>query len=50
MDEVESRVASLKPDCIVFTETWLDDTIPDSCVSLSGFSIARKDRNKMAET
>ena len=37
---------SLKPDVIVFTKTWLDADIPDSCISLPGYNIVRKDRNK----
>ena len=46
MDEVEHRVVSVKPDVVVFTETWLDADVPDSCISLPGYNIVRKDRNK----
>ena len=46
MEELENRVARLSPDVIFLTETWLDDNIPDNCVSVSDFTIARKDRNK----
>ena len=30
----------------MFTETWLDSDVPDSCISLPGYNIVRKDRNK----
>ena len=43
---MESRIVSLNPDIVVFTETWLDECIPDNCISLSDFSVVRKDRNK----
>ena len=46
LDEVESCVSKEKPDIIVLTESWLDESTPDSSVSLPGYSIARKDRNK----
>lgn len=44
MDEISIIVTDLMPDIIVFTETWLDGTIPDSVVSLSSYSVFRKDR------
>ena len=34
---------------LVFTETWLDDNIADSCVDLTGFSLIRSDRTDEAE-
>lgn len=46
MDEVEHRVVSSNPDIVAFTETWLDFDTPDSSISLCGYNIARKDRNK----
>ena len=46
MDEVEQRLSTSSPDIAVFTETWLDEDIPNNSVTVSGYSIARKDRNK----
>ena len=46
LDEVERRTVSLKPEILVLTETWLDESIPNSCISLSGYSICRNDRNR----
>ncbi len=46
LDEIEVRIVSLNPDLIVFTETWLDSDTPDESVTLRGYSIVRKDRNK----
>ena len=43
LDEVERRTVSLKPEILVLTETWLDESIPNSCISLSGYSICRND-------
>lgn len=45
MDELEHRIARLKPDIVVLTETWLHVDIPDVSISLPDFSIVRKDRN-----
>jgi len=46
LDEIEVRAVSLNPDLIVLTETWLDSDTPDESVTLSGYAVARKDRNK----
>lgn len=45
MDELEVRVACLKPDLIVITESWLDSSLLDSVVYLDNYSIIRNDRN-----
>ena len=46
LDEVGSRISRSKPDIVVLTESWLDELVPDSSVSLPAYSVARKDRNK----
>lgn len=45
-DEVNLRISSLKPDIAVILETWLDEDTPDVALSISGYHIARKDRNR----
>lgn len=45
MDEVTSRTSKLRPDAAVFTETWLDNDIPNSAIEIDGYSIYRRDRN-----
>lgn len=45
MDELEVRLPSMKPDIIVFTESWLDSSLPDSAVHLDNYTIIRRDRN-----
>ena len=44
LDEVELRVAELRPDLIVLTETWLDDTYDERAVSINSYHVVRKDR------
>ncbi len=46
IDELESRMSQLKPDVAVLTESWLDENVPDSSISINDYSIARKDRNR----
>lgn len=36
--------ATFKPSVIALTETWLDESIPDDCISLAGFLLFREDR------
>ena len=31
---------------VSFSETWLDSTIPNECVNMSGYTTVRKDRNR----
>lgn len=44
LDEVELRVAELRPDLIVLTETWLDDTYDERSISINSYHAVRKDR------
>lgn len=44
IDELELLVEQYKPDIIGITETWLNDQITDSEISLEGYTIFRKDR------
>ena len=48
LDELKLRMAARREirDCCayVFTETWLNDRIPDTAVQLDGFSLHRADR------
>ena len=49
MDELNCNIATRKDfrDCCVFcfTETWLDDSVPDQAVIPPGFSLFRSDRD-----
>lgn len=44
IDEVSLKVSMLRPSVAVFTESWLDASVPDSALSIDGYSIGRKDR------
>lgn len=44
LDEVAMRVSSISPDICVFTESWLDHSVPTSAISLPGFNAYRQDR------
>ena len=46
LDEVSSLLVRHAPDIAMFCESWLDDTIPDSVVSLPDYQVLRKDRNR----
>ena len=35
-----------KPAVICLTETWLDNTVTSSEISIDGYSVVRKDRNR----
>ena len=37
---------SEKPDVVCIVETWLDETILDSEISIADFSVVRLDRNR----
>ena len=45
VDEFEDRMRTLEPDVAILTETWLDDTIPDSAITPANYTTCRKDRN-----
>ena len=42
--ELSLVAASHTPTILSLTETWLDDTVQDSCISLPGYLLFRKDR------
>lgn len=44
IDELSVLAGSLRPQLIAITETWLSDSIPDSCISLKNYVIFRHDR------
>jgi hypothetical protein len=43
--DLVAYVNDLKPTFLSLTETWLSDVVPDSLVSLDGYTIYRNDRN-----
>ncbi|KAJ3644167.1 hypothetical protein Zmor_026839 [Zophobas morio] len=45
--EFTAIVAVNKPSFVMVTETWLTSDIPDSLVSLSGYSLFRRDRQSI---
>ena len=46
LDEISVLIENHKIDILSISETWLDSHIPDQLVSLHGFTITRKDRNR----
>lgn len=46
IDELRHFVSVNKPHIIGISETWLDDSILDSEISLAGYKVERKDRNR----
>lgn len=46
IDEVGFRLSKHQPQIAVFTETWLDESIPDEAVSIDDYLTIRKDRNR----
>ena len=46
IDDVRRLIVIEGIDILALTETWLDESIDDSEVSLAGYSILRKDRNR----
>ena len=44
-DEVDQRLRTIQPDIAVLTETWLDESIPDSSITTANYAVSRKDRN-----
>jgi hypothetical protein len=47
IDEVEVLLRDHKPDIAVFTETWLDDEIPNQAIDIDRYSSLRRDRNSL---
>ena len=46
MDEVKHLFENSQFHIVSFSETWLDSTIPNECVNMSGYTTIRKDRNR----
>ena len=46
LSELRSLVHKSKVAVLSVTETWLDDTVTDQEISISGYSVLRKDRNR----
>lgn len=44
-DELALKMRELKPDFVVLTETWLDDSTPDEALAIPQYDIIRKDRD-----
>ena len=44
MDELTTVIQDRKADIIIITETWLNDTIPDSAINIDGYNAERNDR------
>ena len=47
MDEVKHLFENSPFHIVSFSETWLDSTIPNECVNMSGYTAVRKDRNRI---
>lgn len=43
--EFKAQVTALNPTCILITETWLSQNIPDSIIGIPGYSLIRNDRS-----
>lgn len=46
IDDLRAICAVYCPDIVCIVETWLDDTILDSEVSIQGYSLCRLDRSR----
>ena len=44
-DQLRNLIDSTKPDIIIGTETWIDDSITDNQIFPPGYQLFRKDRN-----
>ena len=43
-DSIKERIIRTRPDIVCIGETWLRDMIPDSIVSIQGYTLIRNDR------
>ena len=46
VDEVSLNLEKYNPDIAMFTESWLDDSIPDHAVAFPKYQVIRNDRNR----
>ena len=47
LDESQMLISNLRPDIVVFVETWLHGEIPDDAVSIPEYAVFRHDRNSV---
>ena len=47
LDELRYFVATTRPDVLGLGETWLDSTIADEEIAISGYQLFRSDRNRL---
>ncbi len=46
IDEIAHTIDIIKPDIVAFTETWLNEHVPDELVNINGYQLFRRDRTK----
>ena len=46
IDEIRTFFEQSQYDVLSFSETMLDETIPDACISINNYAMVRKDRNR----
>ena len=44
IDEIAHTISTLNPDIAFFTETWLNEAVPDDPISINGYQLFRRDR------
>lgn len=44
MDELFYNISRFSPDCVLITESWLQPSIPNDSLKISGYSLHRADR------
>ena len=44
IDEIAHTISTLNPDITFFTETWLNEAVPDDPISINGYQLFRRDR------
>ncbi len=45
-DEVSLKIGVHRPDVAIFTESWLSPDVPDSALSITSYTLCRKDRSR----
>lgn len=46
IDSLDLLIQEAKPDVVNINETWLNSAIPDSSISIEGYSVIRQDRTR----
>mgnify|MGYP007007715669 CR=1 FL=1 len=49
LDELKISIQYTNPSIILITESWLNDKVPDSLISITGYNLHRKDREHCEE-